>query len=124
MNCLLCGTPNEEGSNYCANCGTGLTYAAKSSSSSKSSDTLLIIYICIAFFTGILQFGIDRVFPDWFESPVRYLKGGLWMLQNISFILIALAIKNKNLKVIGIVLTTILILYWLYGNLEFMIRDF
>ena len=49
------------------------------------------------------------------------LEVSLWILSNLSMILIPLSIKNKSLKIIGLILTIIMAIYWTYGNVEFMI---
>ena len=43
----------------------------------------------------------------------------LSILYNLIMILPVLAIKNMILKIIGIVIMSILILWWIYMNLEF-----
>lgn len=122
MNCLHCNTPNESGSNFCNNCGADLTYTTNPKDrNSTTSDNLLFIFLCIIIFITVVQFAIDRLFPDWFNSPMRNVRGLLWMIQNMSYILIPLAIKDKNLKMAGLILTSIAVLYWLYGNVMMIV---
>jgi hypothetical protein len=123
MNCLRCNTPNEEGAKFCRNCGMDLSYTpSKENANSKYADTLLIIFICIAFISAIAQFAIQKLVDNWYESPTIYIQGSLWILQNLSFILIPLSMKNKNLKIVGIIITVIMVIYWVYTNVEFMTR--
>jgi len=123
MNCLRCNTPNEEGAKFCKNCGMDMTYVPSNEiANSKTSDTLLVIFISIAFVSAIAQFAIQKLVTNWYESPTKYIYGSLWLLQNLSFILIPISIKNKTLKIIGLIITTIMIIYWVYSDVEFMIR--
>ena len=46
----------------------------------------------------------------------------LSILYNLIMFLPVLAIKNMILKIIGIVIMSILILWWIYMNLEFGLR--
>lgn len=46
----------------------------------------------------------------------------LSILYNLIMILPVLVIKNMILKIIGIVIMSILILWWIYMNLEFGLR--
>lgn len=123
MNCLRCNTPNEENAKFCKNCGMDMTYTpSNESTNSKSSDTFLIIFISIAFISAIAQFAIQKLVDNWYESPTKYIQASLWLLQNLSFILIPLAIRNKTLKIVGFIITAIMVIYWVYTNVEFMTR--
>lgn len=123
MNCLRCNTPNEEGAKFCKNCGMDMTYVPSNEiANSKTSDTLLVIFISIKFVSAIAQFAIQKLVTNWYESPTKYIYGSLWLLQNLSFILIPISIKNKTLKIIGLIITTIMIIYWVYSSVKFMIR--
>jgi predicted acyltransferase len=122
MNCPKCQTQNEENAQFCRNCGTNLHQVLMSNSDNKSSDILLIVFIIVALILNIAQFSIQKFVTDWYQSPTKYIQGGFWILQNLSFLLIAIAIKNKPLKITGIILTVLLISYWLFTNIQFMLR--
>lgn len=100
-----------------------LTYTPSNEKSNyKSSDTLLIIFICISFISAIANFAIEKLVDNWYESPTKYFRGSLWLLQNLSFMLIPIAIRNKTLKIIGIIITIIMVIYWVYSNVKWMIE--
>ena len=121
MNCLRCNTENEEGAKFCKNCGMDMTYTpSNEGTNSKSSDTFLIIFISVSFISAIAQFAIQKLVDNWYESPTKYIQASLWLLQNLSFILIPLAIRNKTLKIVGFIITAIMVIYWVYTNVEFM----
>jgi len=87
----------------------------------RTADTLLIIFIIIAFISGIAQFSIQKLDTNWYEGATKYILGGFWILQNLSFMLIAIAIKNKPLKIAGIIIAVLLVSSWLYKNIVFLI---
>ena len=123
MNCLRCNTENEEGVKFCKNCGMDMTYTpSKENTNSKLSDTFLIVFISIAFVCAIALFALQKLVDNWYESPTKYIPSSLWLLQNLSFILIPLSIKNKTIKIIGIIITAIMVIYWVYTNVEFMMN--
>ena len=64
-----------------------------------------------------------RLVDDWYiESKIVYAV--LSILYNLIMILPVLAIKNMILKITGIVIMSILILWWIYMNLEFGLRRY
>lgn len=122
MNCLRCNTSNEVGAKFCKNCGMSINYIpSNENTNSKLSDVLLIIFFSIAFISTIAQFAVQKLVTDWYDSPAKYIQSSFWILQNLSFILIPIAIKNKTSKVIGFVITGILVIYWVYQNIDYML---
>ena len=120
MDCQKCQIQNEENAQFCRNCGTNLRIIVESKTS-NNTDTLLLIFIIIAFVSAAVQFVMQKLIPNWYEGTAKYIQGVLWILQNISFVLIAIAIKNKSLKTVGIIITVLMIIYWLYVNIVFLI---
>lgn len=121
MNCLRCNTLNEEAAKFCKNCGMYMAYTpSKENINSKSSDIMLIIFISISFISAIAQVVIEKLVPNWYESPTKYYRSALWIIQNLTFILIPLAISNKLLKIVGLISTLILVCYWVYNNIQYM----
>ena len=122
-NCPNCKKTNEAGSQFCNNCGLNLmTYNFSANTNTQTSDILLLIFIIISFLSAIVQFIIQKIYIDWYDGPTRYIQGFMWIVQNISFILIPLAIKKMPVKVAGIVITVVLTIYWIITNVSFMLR--
>ena len=118
MNCLRCNTENLIGAKFCKNCGMNLTYTPSNHNTiSKISDKFLMIFIVIAFVSTLIQFVIQKFVDNWYESPIKYIQETFWLLQNLSFILIPLSIKNKALKITGLVITLIMVIYWAFTNI-------
>ena len=123
MQCLRCNTQNEDGTKFCKNCGKNVTdRPSNHNTNSKFSDTLLIIFLALTFFSALAQFAIQTRVDNWYEGPTKYIQASLWILQNLSFILVPLSIKDTTLKIVGLIFTAVMIIYWIYGNVEFMTR--
>jgi hypothetical protein len=122
MYCPKCQSQNEETAQFCRNCGSNLRYSQEVSNNNDTSSLLLLVFILITLILNIANFAIEKLVDNWYEGATRYVHGSLWLLGNISYILPALAIKNKTLKIIGIILVSMLIIYWGYSNIEFMVR--
>ena len=120
MYCLKCQAQNEESAHFCTNCGENLWYKHDVKSGNDISSTLLIIFVIIVFISNIIQSAIQLI-PDWYSSPVKYVAGCFWILQSISFLLPALAIKDNTMKIIGIILASLSIVYSLYKHIMFLI---
>ena len=122
MNCPKCKSENEMGALYCKRCGSKLFQS--STVKFDHASLMLIIYILIAIgctlFRAIVPILGDFLDMRW-ESTLTLTIGG-YMLQDISFILIPLAIKNMLLKIIGVVISIPLILYWLYDSFQNIIH--
>jgi len=122
MYCLKCQNLNDESARFCGICGTNLRYTQQEIKTKNNlSSTLLLVYILIAFVAQIINLSIQTFLDNWYDAPIKYIIGAFWLLQNCSFILIALSIKNIILKIIGIIFASLLIIYWIYSNVIFMI---
>jgi predicted amidophosphoribosyltransferase len=124
MYCPKCQSQNEENAQFCRNCGTNLHTPQVETKEDNTSSTLLFMYIAIMAISVLAQFEIQNLVDNWYEGVWKYVQGTLWLIQNLIFILIPLSIKNKALKIIGIVIAAILIIYWGYSNVEFMTRGY
>ena len=124
MECPICQSQNEKNAQFCKNCGTKLHYLQQEKLSKNDvSGTLLIIFIIVFVVTGFASQAIFSFFeyPKYYEAPLSYIWFFLHTLQDISCILPALAIKNLNLKIIGIVLTSILVIFLGYYDVTFLL---
>ena len=122
MNCQHCNAENPNESKFCQVCGGQISNSTPAGSNSKLSDTFLIINVGVVAFTSLIIFIIQHFATDWYQGGTKYAVGALWILQNLSTILIPLAIKNNTIKIIAIVITAIYVIYYIYGNINFMIR--
>ena len=74
-----------------------------------TSSILLIIFVVVTFVTNI-SIAVGQNFVDWYKKPTLvFVLIGLSMLQNVSYILPALAIRNRTLKIVGVILTSLMV---------------
>lgn len=120
MNCPKCQTENEANVQFCRRCGWNM-HMEISTEKPNNRDMLLAVFLVIAFVSTFFQFLMQQFVSDWHEAPMKYVQGAFWLLQNVSFLLVALAIKNKSLRTLAIAVATILVCYWVYLNLQFLL---
>jgi len=100
-----------------------LYYQQQEASQGKDvSGTLLITFIIATVLLSLANVAIIRFYeyPQWAESPIKYLRGFLDILRDICFILPALAIRKKTLKMIGIILASIVIVFRVYSTIAYV----
>lgn len=75
------------------------------------SSILLIVFMEVLFITSITIMALQTFVDNWYaKKTIVTILLILSILRNISYILPALAIKNKNLRVVGVIIALILIL--------------
>lgn len=121
MKCPNCEAQNEENAYYCSNCEIVL-FQKMDKKEDKSSDTLLLAFIIVAFIATTSQYLIQVLVENWYQSPTKYIQVLLWILQSISLILIPLAIKDKTFKTIGIILVLLISLRSIAANISFLMN--
>lgn len=123
MNCPRCQTDCEQTAQFCRNCGTSLSYDVKSPYENNRTDVLVFISVAYWFVVVLVNFLIQKLIVNWYTSPFKFVQ----ILTYIPFaaipILIALSIRNKELKTIAIILATIICMFILYSNIEWLIRE-
>jgi len=120
MKCPQCNTENNQEAKFCSLCGSPFNSPKKANS--KISDIMLIVNVFAITFTTLLIMLIEKLAYSPYESNYKYIIGVLWIIQNLCTILIPLSIKNNTLKIIAIILTAIHMIYYIYGNIHFMLR--
>ena len=120
MYCPKCQNQTEDGAQFCRNCGTSLRYAPEQKQDNDASSIMLLVYILILFINTLFQFVITEVSEFQMET-FKYVLGLMWIISNISLFLPALAIKNKPLKIVGIIFASIWIIYHVIQNIQWML---
>ncbi len=78
------------------------------------SAILLISFVVVSFITNIGIAAIQSFVDNWYQVPtVTGILMCLQILRNVSYILPALAIKNKTYKIVGVILSSIMVIYML-----------
>jgi len=120
--CKSCQTQNNTNAQTCVNCGETLYNFAQAEENSKTSDTFILIFIIYGFCSVSIGFLMQKFVPNWYEGIGKYIQIGMNLLWSFSLIILSLAIRNKNSKIIGIVLTSIWAIYIIYSNIEWLLR--
>ena len=123
MYCQKCKTQNGTGAQFCGNCGAHLFYSQEvTKKESNVSGVLLFVYILIFFFVVLVELLVTTIMIGitFWEAPWKYILGVLYIVRSISVVLPAVAIKNKPLKIIGIIFAVILASYLVWRNLTWL----
>lgn len=121
MNCLKCQTQNEVNANFCKQCGTNLQTNSKPKREDEIKDALLIIFIIIGFVSVLVNVVVPLLEANLFEFSIVHMQAYFWILNSLSMLLIPFAIKNKNLKIIGIIVSVLCVIYWTNTNIQFLL---
>ncbi len=125
MKCPNCNHENDASARFCRNCGRDLS-PTPSSDGSENSSVLLLIFISIMFCSSLIELCIRTFVDNWYTIEGIYgICTLLWIVRNISVILPALAIKQKPLKIAGVILAIIYAGYYVTNNiLQFIYHIF
>lgn len=107
MICPKCNRENEDGALFCRHCGSSMNLVPEKESNT-SSVLILVWIIAVAILTIISD--LHRIFF------YDLLYTGIQIINNIIMILPAFTIKNKKIKIVGIIIITLLIM-WRFFNL-------
>ena len=110
MYCPKCQTQNEEGAQFCKNCGFNLRYAQQIQKPEKDLGGFLLTFI---FLTFIIELPNLAIFNGWYVPPVIIVYV-IWIAQAASLILLSLTCKNPIHKSIGIIIALIIIAVRIY----------
>ena len=95
----------------------------KEKSEIDTSSTLLLVFIVILFITTISISSTQNFVDNWHKVPLLSITLTiLQILRTVSFILPTFAIKNKTYKIVGIILSSIVVVYLLISPLKFLIK--
>jgi len=126
MNCFNCQNQNEKNALFCKECGTNLYSPQKGiisntfetsveKSNPDKSNVFLIVSVGIMLAANISIRIIQATVSDWWMLGIwRYIIDCLWLLQSAIWVLPALAIRNKNLKIIGFILCLVVAIWQIY----------
>lgn len=94
------------------------------SNSSGVIDILVFLSIAYWLATNLANFIIQEFVDDWWNYEfITFFQIGSNIIFAIVPIVFALSVKGKALKITTLILATLLSLYILYTNIEWMIRE-
>lgn len=121
MICPKCKRENEDGSMFCRYCGSSLNPVPEKDSS--TSSILIFVWVVVFVLLSIVNNLYTRLIDNWYEGTQRMVYLGIVLLQNLSFILPPLAIKNKTLKIIGLIIMSAYVVWLLYQNISWGLSE-
>ncbi|GAK94243.1 hypothetical protein JCM19298_1371 [Nonlabens ulvanivorans] len=91
----------------------------------SSSDKLLIAALIVWLTTMLLNAIVSAVFSYSYSSNNQYIvMGAINLISAVLPLLIALSIQDKTLKVIGIIISVILMMNFIFGAVQLMTFSF
>lgn len=126
MKCPKCYTENDPDANYCEHCGRRIIAARQHSPlvflyGVSMSDLLLFGTITGLFILNLCQAGMSLLNFTLSWQITNYISGALWILMNLLLFLPVLAIQNKSIKTVAIILATVYTVVAIIGNIKFII---
>lgn len=117
MSCLDCNTQNENSARFCENCGMDINHntAVKNKGDKKSDIFLTVFIIASIFFEIIIQLidfivRIDHMFGN-DDKQMVFIVRTIRIISYLIWLLLPLSIKNRRLRIISLVLTSIFVAY-------------
>lgn len=126
MKCPKCNYENEENAMFCLRCGSPM-HQVENKEKDASSIILFIWAVCMflcILSTSIITSIIPR-FNDCFTNNkallIIYFYYGISIFQDLLYLVPAFAIKNMFLKIIGIIVMTIAVIWRIYNTISFLL---
>lgn len=121
MICPKCHSEIDNGAKFCTHCGSSLT---QQEGENGCASILIFIWIVIQSLTCIINQIIYAVCDSWYSSSAKYVVYSLWIISNASMVLVPFGIRNKVLKIIGLVIAIALALFYIYSNIRAMTVEY
>ena len=86
-------------------------------------DILIIIAISIWFLSAIGMYIIQKLVPNWYETPIRYLRLILNLFISLVPIMMALTVKDKDLKIVALIIGICITIFLFYSNFSWIFRS-
>jgi len=121
MICPNCKKENEEDASFCRHCGASMNVSAKKEKEIDSSSILIFLWIAITIVTYLVNLFIVVAYDNWDEGVSLLIYVCMQILSNIAMILPVLAIKNKSMRITGIVIMSLFVLWMIRRNINWLL---
>ena len=95
---------------------------ANPTDNSKTIDVLVLIGLGFWLLSSSANFILTTIIEDWYDTPVRYFQ----VLTNLIFavlpIIFAFSIKNKDMRIIGIIVGALITIYLFSSNIYWLFQ--
>jgi hypothetical protein len=89
---------------------------------STVSDMLVFIVIAYMLFYSLVTFLLSKLYPEWYHSAVRYVYISLNIIWAAGPVILGIALRNKMLKIIGIIIGGLYAIYIVSSNIISIIQ--
>jgi len=86
-------------------------------------DVLVLISMIYWFSMNLIDFLLTEFVDNWYDGPIKYIRFVLNCFWFLMPLILPLAITNKTLRTIGLIVGSILCMYLIYNNLVWIIAD-
>ena len=121
MICPKCNHEIEDGAMFCRHCGSSMNPVPEKES--NTSSVLILVWIIAVCVFSVITTLYTKFVDDWYKGSSKMVYIGIQIINNIVMILPAFAIRNKTLKIIGVILMAIIIIWWVYTNIMWALTD-
>ncbi len=87
-----------------------------------TSDILIFIVIAYMLLDALLMFLLNTFYPRWYDSKVRYAYFALNVIWAAGPVILGIAVRNKILKIIGIIMGGLYGIYIIASNISNIIH--
>ena len=96
----------------------------RQTNSNNVIDIFVFLSIAYWFATNLANFIIEKVVDDWYDNElITYFRIGTNIIFAAVPIVFSLSVKGKTLKIIALILAALLSIYFLYSNIDWLIRE-
>lgn len=89
---------------------------------SKNSDAIILIVIIYMLFTVLVGVLLRALIRDWYQPPGRYFQIAMNIIWGFIPVLLGVAIRNKTMKIVGIILGSLYAVYIIYNNIQWLLQ--
>jgi hypothetical protein len=122
MICPKCNHENEDDAMFCRHCGSSMNPVPEKES--NTSSILIFVWIIAVGVLSVITTLYTEFVGNWYEGISKMIYIGIQIIHNFVMILPAFAIKNKTLKIIGIILMAGLVIWWVFSNIQWALSDY
>ena len=91
-------------------------------SSENTIDVIALIAVAFWLLSAVGMFIVQKLVPNWYEPPIKYVQIFSNLVIALIPIVLALAIKNKDLKLIALIAGGLLTAFLFFTNLSWALN--
>ena len=87
----------------------------------KKSDEIILIVIIYMLFSVLASALLRTLIHNWFEPPGKYIQVAMNIIWGFMPFLLGVAIRNKTLRIVGMILGSLYTIYIIYNNIQWLL---